>query len=483
MKMQRRDFLKTAFCSAAVLSLGSCVENQNRASAKKPNIIFILTDDQGWADLASYGHPYVKTPNMDRLATEGTRFTQFYVNATVCAPSRVALMTGQFPAKHNVHQIYFHDKFNREHGVAPFLNASVPTVAGIMKSTGYHTGHIGKWHLCGKTPDTPDPSELGFDINRITHSEHVHPEFRERWESTKHPVTASSHWIMEDAIEFLENRKGSDKPFYLNLWTLVPHGPLVPTQEELSVYSQLKAKPEVFESWMKEYGEKARDFTDQMKIFCASLTSLDQAIGKLLTYLDNAGLTKDTIIIFTSDNGPEDYHVGDSANAGVGNPGVSRGRKRSVYEGGIKVPCIVRWPGKVPAGRVSSSVWTGVDLMPTLASITGANLRNPDELDGEDVSDIWFGAERQHRKEIFWEWKFEIFGNQDYNPPQLAIRDGNWKLLCDPDGTNVELYDISKDPAEKNNLAAEYPKQMRKLKEKLLAWKAAIPEQYEYTNE
>jgi N-acetylgalactosamine-6-sulfatase len=289
----------------------------------------------------------------------------------------------------------------------------------------------------------------------------------------------ASHWIVDDAIDFIERQKDSDKPFYLNLWTLVPHARLQPTEEELSEYENLKANPDDFESWMNGYAHKAENLTEQMKIFCASMTSTDKAIGRLLDYLDKTGLSADTIIVFTSDNGPEDYKAPAAANAGVGSPGPLRGRKRSIYEGGIRVPCIVRWPGKVPAGKVSENVWTGVDLMPTLASILHSQPPKPSELDGEDVSDIWFGSDRKRNKDIYWEWKFRILGNQDYNPPQLAIRHGDWKLLCDPDGSNVELYNIPKDLAEKTNLAADYPEITKQLKQKLLAWKKSIPEKYD----
>jgi arylsulfatase A-like enzyme len=217
-----------------------------------------------------------------------------------------------------------------------------------------------------------------------------------------------------------------------------------------------------------------------MRIFCAALTSLDAAIGKLLGYLEETGLARNTLIVFTSDNGPEDYHVGAASNAGMGSPGLGRGRKRSIYEGGVRVPCIVRWPGRVPAGRVSDAVWTGVDLMPTLAAIIGSQPPNAGSMDGEDVSDILLGAERQRRKEVYWEWKFEVRGNPDYLPPQLAVRDGDWKLLCQPDGTRVELYRIPADLPEKNNLAAAFPDRVEIMKRKLLDWKKTLPERYVY---
>jgi len=206
------------------------------------------------------------------------------------------------------------------------------------------------------------------------------------------------------------------------------------------------------------------------------MTSLDAAIGKLLDYLDETGLAENTLIFFTSDNGPEDYHVGDATNAGVGSPGVFRGRKRSIYEAGVRVPCIVRWPGHVPSGKVNNAVWSGVDWLPTLASITGVELPASFAPDGEVVTDILQGAERERQKPLFWEWKFEIFGNQQYNPPQLAIRKGGWKFLCNPDGGQMELYDLSNDPAELNNIADQNFETAQELKRMLLNWKGTIPE-------
>ncbi len=456
----------------AGIFLTGCQRSDN---TKKPNIIFILTDDQGYGDMSIADHPYMKTPNIDRLAREGTRFTQFYVNATVCAPSRVALMTGQFPARNNVHHIYMSKKFNRAHGVPDYLDHDVFTVGDVMKKAGYSTAHIGKWHLESRDVASA-PDNYGFDYWLVTHDASQSPIYKERQASTKHFVNKSSNWIIEDAIGYIEKNKNSGKPFYLNIWSLVPHGLLNPTEEELAVYDGLKTNPDDFSSWMRDYAGNAKDLNSQMKVFCASMTSLDASIGKLLDYLDKTGLAENTLIFFTSDNGPEDYHVGDCLNAGVGSSDIFRGRKRSVYEGGVRVPAVVRWPGHVPAGRVSNSIWSGVDWLPTLANITGVKLPENLSPDGEDVTDIFLGSEREHTKPLFWEWKYEISGNQQYNPPQLAVRKGDWKFLCNPDGSSAELYDLKSNPEETINLATQKPEVTKELKGLLLEWKSTIPE-------
>jgi arylsulfatase A-like enzyme len=446
----------------------------------KPNIIFILTDDQGYGDMGVADHPYMKTPNIDRLSKGGTRFSQFYANATVSSPSRVALMTGQFPARNNAHHIYLDEQYGKKHGVPPFLDPSVLTIADIMKEAGYITAHIGKWHMEGSDISSP-PDRYGFDYWLVAELASQSPVYRERFKSkdnfpTAPFMTKSTHWIIEDGIDFIEKHKNKDKPFYLNLWTLIPHAPLDPTNEELADYDKLKTKPEDFNSWMRGYVDSAGDMNNQMKIYCASMTSLDCAIGKLLDYLDQNGLAENTIILFTSDQGPEDYHVGDAANAGMGSTGIFRGRKRSIYEGGIRVPCIVRWPGHVPAGKVSNAVWSGVDWLPTLAKLAGVELPDSYKTDGEDVSDIFYGSDREHHKPLFWEWKFEVPGNKNYLPPQLAIRRRNWKFLCNPDGGQSELYNLTEDPSELNNQINQYPEIVKELKSILLDWKKTIPE-------
>jgi arylsulfatase A-like enzyme len=246
--------------------LSSCITAGKKSDL--PNIIFILTDDQGYGDMGIAGHPYMKTPNIDRLAKEGTRYRQFYVNSTVSAPSRVALMTGQFPARHNVHHIYADPDFDKKHGTPVFLNPDVQTVGDLMKNAGYTTGHFGKWHLCGNESGSPTPDQYGFDTWLISHSGGQSPIYRDRFASTPYKHTKASHWIVDDGIDFIEKHRKDGNPFYLNLWTLVPHGFLNPSPEELAVYKDLQPDPGDFDSWMRNYADSARDLNSQMKILC-----------------------------------------------------------------------------------------------------------------------------------------------------------------------------------------------------------------------
>jgi len=436
-------------------------------AAAKPNVIFILTDDQGWGDAHFAGHPYVKTPNLDRLASQGTWFKQFYVAATVCSPSRAAFMTSHFPARHHIHGHFATHEQNAARFMPDWLDPKTPTITSLLKQAGYATGHFGKWHL-GGGDDAPTADAYGIDDVRATVCRD--PAWTE-------PATTfwakSTRLFVDEAIRFIKANK--ERPFYANVWTLLPHAPLNPTPEQLAVYDNLVPSPDAFPNWMRDYAAQAKDLKSQMKIFCASLTDLDTQIGRLLDTLDELKLADNTIIFFSSDNGPEDYRIGNAANAGVGSPGPLRARKRSMYEGGIRTFGLVRWPGHVAAGRVDeSSVLGGVDWLPTICKLTGVKMPASVQPDGEDVSDIWLGESRARRKPLYWEWLFRVQG-EEYTPPMLAIRDGNWKLFVNHNGSRAELYDIPKDIAERRNVAAEHPDVVKELTAKALAWATSLP--------
>jgi len=203
---------------------------------------------------------------------------------------------------------------------------------------------------------------------------------------------------------------------------------------------------------------------------------MDKQIGRLLDYLQAKGLDKNTLIIFSSDNGPEDIHIFNASHSGVGSAGPFRGRKRSLYEGGVRVPFIVRWPGVAPAGRVdSTSVITGVDFLPTLCSIAGVKLPAGISPDGEDMSAAFRGTPQRRTKPVMWEWRYRIYGDLHHRSPMLAIRQDDWKLLLNPDRSRLELYNLRQDPMELNNLASQHPDVVQELSRKVLAWQATLP--------
>ncbi|MEY4445690.1 MAG: Arylsulfatase [Verrucomicrobiota bacterium] len=459
---------------SALLALLGAASLQAAETKRPPNVIFILTDDQGWGDAKFAGHPYLKTPNLDRLAREGTWLRQFYVAATVCSPSRTAFMTSHYPARHQIHGHFSTHDQNAARSMPDWLDADVTTLPDLLKQAGYATAHFGKWHLGGGA-GAPAPEAYGFDVSKTVNSngpslgdEGKEPYFRAR----------STALMVDETIKFAQANK--DRPFYVNLWTLVPHAPLKPTPEQLAVYADLKPQAEdpAFGEWMQKYLGKAKDLRSQMQVFAASVTDLDTQVGRLLDALDQLGLTNDTLIFFSSDNGPEDYRVGNAANAGVGSPGPLRARKRSMHEGGIRTFGLVRWPGKIPAGRVEeAAIVGGVDFLPTIAALAGVKVPAALAPDGEDKSALWLGAAAAARsRPLYWEWISGVQGPEDgYMPPPLCVRDGQWKLFVKHDGQGAQLFDIPKDAAEKNDVAAAHPEVVKELTAKALAWAKTLP--------
>ncbi|MCX7007088.1 MAG: sulfatase-like hydrolase/transferase [Kiritimatiellaeota bacterium] len=468
--------MKTWLCAGLMaMALGASAASSRPpldSARGRPNFIFILTDDQGWNDAHFAGHPYVQTPNLDRLASQGTWFRQFYVAATVCSPSRCAFMTSHYPARHEIHGHFSSHEQNAARSMPDWLDPKTPTVASLLKQAAYATAHIGKWHL-GNGDNAPTPDAYGFDF--VRHTTGNKNFWEEGGKADPYFRAKSTGLFVDETIKFIKENK--DRPFYANLWTLVPHAPLKPTPEQLKVYENLapRADDPAFGPWMQKYLGNAQDLKSQMQIFCASLTDLDTQIGRLLKTLDELGLAENTIVFFSSDNGAEDYRIGNAANAGVGNTGPLRARKRSMYEGGVRTFGLLRWPGHVAAGRRDeTSVVAGVDWLPTVCKLAGVTVPENVKPDGEDVSDIWSGQSRARQRPLCWEWLFQVRGD-DYTPPHLAIRDGNWKLLVNHDGSKPELYELPKDLSEQHNLAAENPDVVKALTAKASAWSKTLP--------
>jgi arylsulfatase A-like enzyme len=320
---------------ALVLLCLACITETTRAAdATRPNVILILADDLGWGDLHCYGNTQAKTPHLDRMARQGTLFTQFYVNASVCSPSRVAFMTGQFPGRLGVHTVISGAQRNAENGVPNWLDPNLPLVTKLLKDSGYATAHFGKWHLGSNHRDTPSPSAYGIDDHRTTTTVRGAPTWDETgWESRATSTTR----IMDETIRFVTEHK--EGPFYVNVWTQLTHAVIAPSPEQLAVYDNLRL-------------EAGLPFTSPKQIFLAAVTDVDTQVGRLLKTLAELGLDENTLVAFSSDNGPEDIESRAASHSGVGSSGPFRGRKRSLYDGGVRVPFIVRWPGHVPAGRV-----------------------------------------------------------------------------------------------------------------------------------
>jgi arylsulfatase A-like enzyme len=467
MKTNRYPFAFRRFYSITALSLlpFSALLFQKHPTveeipaATKPNIIIILTDDMGYSDIGCFGGNFVPTPNIDRLAKNGLQCTQYYSAAPICSPSRTGLLTGMYPGRWNFSTYLDNRKHNREAEQTDFLDPQAPTMARFFKNAGYATGHFGKWHMGGgrDVKNAPGFEQYGIDEHASTY-ESPDPD----------PVITATNWIWSDkdsikrwdrtkyfvdkTLEFMQQHKGT--PCFVNLWPDDVHTPWVPRKEP-EYTGQYPMNPEeetAFKGVLKEY---------------------DVQIGRLLDGLKKLGLDKNTIVIFTSDNGPLPSFRGSRA-AGL------RGSKLSLYEGGTRMPFIISWPGHVKAGtKDESSVITGTDLLPTLTAMAGIQLPATYKGDGVDRNGVFAGKPSARGKTICWEYgrndiafKYPAGKNRS---PNLAIRSGDWKLLMNSDGSSVELYDILKDKNETTNMADKEMKVTGELKEQLMGWWQALP--------
>ncbi len=466
--ISRKTFLQQMCAGTASLAASAVMPPGQYASAqsrgKRPNFVFIFCDDLGWADLPAHGHRSVtahggwivrgelKMPNVDRMAAEGTIFSQFYVNSGVCSPSRTGFMCGQFPGRLGIHDYIASPEQNKKFGVANFVDPNVPTVSSLLKNAGYRTGHFGKWHL-GAGPDAPVQSEYGIDVYKPCNNG---PMKR----------VGSTEMIADETINFIEAEK--DGPFYINAWLYDPHSPLRPTEEMMEPYKSL--------------GPNWGDQKGALQVWYSVLTNIDTHVGRILDALDRLGLSENTIVVFSSDNGPESALMSFTSHYGGAsseNTGPFRGNKRSLYEGGVREPFIVRWPGTTPAGKVNdTSVVSGVDWLPTVCSLAGVNLPGGAHFDGENMSQALRGSTVKRTKPLMWENRFPVYGHVLHKSPMLSIRVDNWKLLMNPDSSRVELYDIPKDPSELDNIADRHPDIVKKLSGQVLAWQKTLPPGY-----
>ncbi len=458
-QMNRRGFLRNIsgkiIGSAIGLSLLERIRLFADEKKQKPNFIFIFADDLGWGDLGCYGNTRLKTPSLDKLAKQGTRFTQFYVSGSVCSPSRTAFMTAHYPARHGVHGHFAPRGLNKKRGMPDYLDPDVPTVVDLLKQNGYVTGHFGKWHLGYDTMPNEKCTldKYGFDEYRIN-SEDWHI-----WKPENRPVCTKM--ILDETIKFVEKHK--DEPFYAQAWFSDPHATLNPSDEQMDVY--------------KRYHPRGVEHRGAWEVYYGTVTEMDRQIGIFLDKLDKLGLAENTYVIFSSDNGPEDIVISNAPHSGVGSAGPFRGRKRSIYEGGVRVPFIVRRPGKIPAGKVNNdSVVAAVDFLPTVCALADIDVPESVKPDGEDMSQAILGKDTMRSKALMWQWRYKVHGHKIHCCPILAIREGKWKLLMNPDGSRVELYDIPADPMELNNMADKQPDIVQKLSEKVLAWQKELPE-------
>ena len=444
------------------------------AGPNQPNLVFIFIDDLGFADLSCTGNTQVKTPVIDRLAAEGTLFKQFYVASPICSPSRVGVTTGQYPARHLINSFLNMRKRNRERGMRDFLDPKAPCIARAFQEAGYATAHYGKWHMGGgrDVGDAPLPTEYGFDDSLVCFEGlgprvlfgraglRSHSAKLGRGPIQFAPKHKLSRMYVDKSISFL--KKNKEKPVYLHLWLNDVHDAHNPAPGE-----QVK------------YAEATENAFEQK--FFAVLVEMDRQIGRLVEAVKAEGQEERTILVLTGDNGPTAWkrQYYDKGIDPPGDTGPYRGRKWSLYEGGIRQPLIVKWPGKVPAGRVDEdTILAAVDFFPTFTSLAG--VKAPEvEFDGIDAKEAYLGRPLERKKAIFWEYgrdpSYLKPGLENDQSPNLAMRNGKWKCLINADGTDLQLYDFSKAQDEEKNVAQESPEVAEKMSKQLLDWRKSLP--------
>ena len=459
-KTTRREFLRAAGAAAGAAAFGRAAP-AGQAPPRRPNVVFVFIDDMGYADLSCFGNRRVKTPNIDRLAAGGIRLTSFYVNSPICSPSRVAVTTGQYPARHRITSYLAARKANRERGMADWLDPKAQTVARTFQAAGYATGHFGKWHMGGgrDVQDAPLPSAYGFD-EHFVNFEGMGPKIDPR-QTPKHQWT---RLYVDKSIDFI--RRNKLRPFYLHLWPNDVHDAHVPLPELKGAFDSVTDNP--FE-----------------RKFFAVLTEMDRQLGRLFDEIDRLGLAENTILVLTSDNGPTDWASYYKAKqAPPGSTGPLFGRKWCLYEGGIRMPFIARWKGRIPAGRTDEgTVMAAIDLFPTFCALADVPPPKGWAFDGLDMSRALLGEPVVRSRPIFWQYggvRARLRpGNPKYHSPSLAVREGQWKLLVEPDGSGVQLFDLAADPSESGDLARQKPEIATRLSETVRAWWKTMPGPHE----
>lgn len=463
MKTLRFGWLVALFIVAPALSRVSV--------GQQSNVIFVLVDDLGFGELGCFGNANLKTPNLDRLAAEGIRFEQFHVNSPICSPSRVAFTTGQHPARWRITSFLESRAANTKRGMAQWLDPKAPSVARSLQSAGYRTAHVGKWHMGGgrEVGEAPLISEYGFDMS-LTQFEglgdRLLPTFDTLFPNQPNqamPLANASAKLgrgnvefvkrhemtgryVDHAIQFMRDAQTRNQPFYLNLWPCDPHTPHEPSPDNRGDGS-VKA------------------------MYRGVVEELDRDLGKLFDVVrDDPVLRQNTLIVFASDNG-NDGSIKPSA--------ALRGNKGTLYQGGIRTPMIVWWPAGQEPGKVgsvnTSTVVAGFDLPPTVLGLANVPLPADLRFDGQNMTDAFRGGDRKRTGTLHWMRPPDRPGPKG-DLPDLAIRQDQWKLLMEENGTDEQLYNLDADPAEANNAAAQNPAIVNDLKAQLIGWRKQMPQ-------
>ena len=444
-RLNRRSFLKAISAGAASLAFPGCM-SLSQQLADKPNIVIALCDDLGYGDLGCYGHPHIKTPNLDRFATKGMKLTDCYAAAPVCSPARAGMLTARTP-----HRCGIYDWIPPNNPM--HLKKQELSVATLLKKAGYTTCHVGKWHCNGKfnSPKQPQPNDHGFEYwfstqNNARPTHHNPVNFVRNGKPVGQLNGYSSDLIVNEAITWLNNHWDKNKPFCLFVWFHAPHEPIATAPEFVDMYK----------------GHKEA-------VYYGNVTQMDYAFGRLMKRLDEMKLRDNTFVMFTSDNGPETLNRYRGAHRSFGSPGPLRGMKLHMYEGGIRVPGIIRWPDRVKPGTICHEPVNGTDVLPTLCAMAGVKVPTDQPIDGTSILPIFEGGSLHRKVPLYWRYDRALS-----KPFPVAMRQGDWKILADPTLTKFELYNLRTDIGEKETLAESEPERLEAMKKTLVKLHAEI---------
>lgn len=464
----RLDFLKIMGLTAAVAAMAACTKLAMRPSpTRPPNILLIVSDDQGYRDLGCYGSAEVKTPHLDRLARGGVCLTSFYVSWPACTPSRGSLLTGRYPQRNGTYDMFRNDVVDYDYRIPPDQYAvSWEMVGGmdtrevliprVLRQAGYHCGIFGKWDL-GQLHRFL-PLQRGFDefygftntgIDYFTHERYGVPSMRRGNEpTTEDKGTYATELFRREALRFIDQSK--DRPFFCYVPFNAPHGASNLDRPRPGVQAPL----DYIRKHYGAYDPKDKDTRRARKMrYMAAVTYMDAAIGDMLDRLETHGIADDTIVIFFSDNG----------GSGGGDNTPLRGGKSRMFEGGIRVPCVVRWPGVIPPGSRCNEFLSSMEIFPMLCAAAGVRPPRDVILDGFDMTPVLAGKTKSSRKEMFWQRRGD-----------RAARVGNWKWVDSARGSG--LFDLSQDIGEQHDLSKERPEVLRMVQARFAAWKKEMDE-------
>jgi arylsulfatase A-like enzyme len=452
---------------------GCMAERQRRIvnlqTHRKPNFVFILIDDLGWADVGCYGSSFYETPNIDKLAKEGMRFTSAYAAGPVCSPTRASIMTGKYPARLKLTNFLIGDrrgKLNPAHYVHQVSLEEV-TIAEALKEAGYINCFVGKWHLGGKSYW---PKDQGFDINiGGTNSGAPKSYFWPQWQGNPpiegRPGEYLTDRLTDEALRFLEGNK--DKPFLLYLSHYAVHLPLQAKQNMIEKYQAKGSNlpPSKIPRFLPEGNNQTRQMQDH-PVFAAMVESMDESVGRVMKKLKELGIADNTIVIFTSDNG------GTSTAEGHPTSNVPlRAGKGWLYEGGIREPLIIKWPGVTKPGSICDVPVVSTDFFPTMFEMAGLSTKPQQHIEGVSLVPLLKGKKSLDREAIFWHYPH--YSNQG-GGPSGAVRAGDYKLIEFYEDNHLELYNLKEDISEKTNLVPQMPQETTKLHQMLKDWRKEV---------